>query len=77
MSVPAQFSPDLIERFIKLFSFERDTIIDIFNGVGNTGIAAIKNNRNYIGIDLSKDYIEITRKRLSEISCNLFNFKGV
>ena len=73
---PAQFSPKLVERFIRIFSYERDTMLDIFCGVGNAGIAAIRNSRNFIGIDLSEQYINVARskiqKELSDLGRRLF-----
>jgi len=59
---PAQFSPNLVKRFVKLFSFKGDTVIDIFNGMGNTGLASLYCGRNYIGIDISKNYILASKK---------------
>jgi len=69
---PAQFSPVLIDRLINLFSYENDTVIDIFNGVGNTGLSAIRNGRKYIGIDISEKYILTTYKKLEAEENKLF-----
>ena len=49
-------SRKLVERVLKLFSFENDIILDPFNGVGTTTKVAKELNRNYIGIDTSKEY---------------------
>jgi len=40
------------------------TVLDPFNGSGTTGVVAAKLNRNYIGIELNPEYVEISRKRL-------------
>ena len=40
-----------------------DLILDPFNGSGTTGIVANKLKRKYIGIDLEKEYLDITIKR--------------
>ena len=42
------------------------TVLDPFNGAGTTGIAAMNNGRNYIGIDLNAEYLDITRRRFAE-----------
>lgn len=42
------------------------TVIDPFNGAGTTGVAAMNLGRNYIGIDLNEEYLEITRRRFTE-----------
>jgi len=52
---------------LKLFSYEGDTILDPFNGVGTTCVVAKKLNRNYLGIDISEKYCDIANKRLKEI----------
>lgn len=43
---------------------EGGTILDPFMGAGTTGIVARRYNRNYVGIELNKDYIEIANKRI-------------
>ena len=41
-------------------------ILDPFNGAGTTGLAALKNGRRYIGIELNPAYIEITHQRFQK-----------
>jgi DNA modification methylase len=62
----ATFPPDLIEPCILAGSRIGGTVLDPFNGSGTTGIAAMNNGRNYVGIDLNAEYLEITRKRFTE-----------
>ena len=40
-------------------------VLDPFNGAGTTGIAALKNGRRYVGIELKPEYIEISRNRMA------------
>ena len=40
------------------------TVLDPFNGAGTTGLVALSNGRNYVGIELNPEYVEITRQRL-------------
>jgi len=63
---PTQKPIILVERIINLTTQENDTILDPFCGSGTTIVAAALNNRNYIGIDISKEAIELTRQRLSD-----------
>ena len=56
----------LLERIIKAFTNKGDTVADFFCGSGTTLVAAKKLGRNYIGCDLNKDAIEITKRRLEE-----------
>jgi len=43
------------------------TVLDPFNGSGTTGAVSLQHGRNYIGIELNPAYLELTRKRLSEV----------
>ena len=64
---PAMFPEELARRVIKLFSYQDDIILDPFNGVGTTSLVAKKNQRRFLGIDISEDYCKIAEKRLKEI----------
>lgn len=62
---PAMFPEELATRVIKLFSFENDVVLDPFNGVGTTTFIARRYNRRYLGIDISQEYCETAKIRLS------------
>jgi DNA modification methylase len=62
----AMYPQPLVERCILSGSNEGDVVLDPFCGAGTTGIVAIKNNRKFIGIELSEKYMEIARKRIKE-----------
>jgi DNA modification methylase len=64
----ATFPIEIPERCIKAGSKEGDAILDPFSGAGTTGVAAAKLGRAYIGIDLNPDYIEMSRKRIEEVT---------
>lgn len=42
------------------------TVLDIFNGTGRSGLAALRLGRRYIGIDVKEQYIELSRNYLTE-----------
>ena len=63
---PTQKPESLLELLIRAASKEGDTILDPFNGSGTTGVAAIRNKRKYVGIELDESYISITKQRLDE-----------
>jgi site-specific DNA-methyltransferase (adenine-specific) len=63
---PAAFPIELPKRCIKLFSFIGDTILDPFLGSGSTLIASFLNNRKGIGIEIDKDYCDISIERLKK-----------
>lgn len=56
----------IIEHLIKIFSKEKSIILDPFMGSGTTGVCCKKNNRNFIGIELNKEYFNIAKKRIDE-----------
>ena len=62
---PAPFPVELPHRLINLYSYEGDVILDPFCGSGTTCLAAIMNNRNYIGYDINEKYIKLARNRIS------------
>lgn len=61
---PAIFPEKLAEDHILSWSNEGDIILDPMAGSGTTLKMAKKNNRNYIGIEISQEYIDIIKKRL-------------
>ena len=60
----AAFPVSLPEWFIKLFTKPDDVVLDPFLGSGTTAVAAKINNRRYIGIDISKEFCNISEKRI-------------
>ncbi|MCL5090145.1 MAG: site-specific DNA-methyltransferase [Candidatus Marsarchaeota archaeon] len=63
---PAPFPAELPDRCIKLFSFVGDTVLDPFMRSGTTLIAAYKNNRKRVGIEIDEEYCKLAKKRLVE-----------
>ena len=62
---PAMFPEFMVEDHIISWSNRGDLILDPMCGSGTTTKMAIKNNRNFIGIDISEEYCEISRKRIN------------
>ena len=60
----ATFPEDLVKKIIENFSDENDTILDCFLGTGTTAVVAKKLNRNFVGMEISPKYVEITKDRL-------------
>lgn len=60
---PAAFPVALIDRIIS--STNAKLVLDPFMGSGTTAIAAIMNNREYIGIDISEEYCKMAENRIS------------
>lgn len=68
------FGDWLPNHFINYFSKEDDLIYDPFMGTGTTAKSAIIYKRNWIGSEISKDYIEIAEKRLKPYKTQLTMF---
>lgn len=63
---PTQKPILLLERIIQLVTDEGDLVIDPFCGSGTALVAATLLGRSAIGIDISKEAVELTRRRLAE-----------
>jgi modification methylase len=61
---PAPYPLELAERLVRMFSFVGDTVLDPFLGTGTTTIAAMRNGRNSIGIEVDDSYLEYARRRI-------------
>lgn len=61
---PAIFPEKLAEDHILSWSNEGDIVLDPFCGSGTTLKMALLNKRDFVGIDISKEYVELSRKRL-------------
>lgn len=61
---PTQKPEELIERIILSSTEKNDLVLDMFNGSGTTGVVAVRNNRRYIGIELDKEFYEISKRRI-------------
>ena len=64
---PAQKPVKLLEHIIKIASNKGDLVFDPFMGVGSAGVAALKNGRKYIGIEIEKSYFEAAVKRIDGV----------
>ncbi len=64
---PCQLPVHLLERIILMSSDEGDVILDPFMGTGTTAVAAKRLGRNFIGIELDSDYLQIANDHLDDI----------
>jgi len=55
----------LMEYLIKLVTPEGGLVLDPFMGSGSTGIAAVKNNFRFVGIEMDEQYVEIAKARIN------------
>ena len=64
---PTQKPVDLLEYLIKTYTNEGETVLDNTMGSGSTGVAAVRTNRNFVGIELDDTYFEIANKRIKDV----------
>lgn len=63
---PCQFPVAIPQRLIKALAPVKGLILDPFMGSGTTGVAAILENRRFVGAETQKEYYEISTKRLKD-----------
>lgn len=64
---PAKFPEDLAERFISFFTKKDQTVLDPFAGISSTLLACENTGRYGIGIEYSKKYADLSKKRLEQM----------
>lgn len=65
---PAPFPEELPYRLIQLYSFEGDVVLDPFCGSGTTCITAVKTNRNFIGYEINREYVQLSNTRIQSLT---------
>lgn len=65
---PGKFPETLVSKFIELFTKPGDTVFDPMAGTGSTLIASFQTGRNAYGVDLNKEFVEITKKRIEQVN---------
>jgi len=63
---PTQKPVELMEYLIKTYTNENEIVLDNTMGSGTTGLACLKTNRQFIGIEKEKQYYDVAVRRLSE-----------
>jgi site-specific DNA-methyltransferase (adenine-specific) len=59
---PTQKPVELLERIILASTQEGQLILDPFSGSSTTGVAAIKNHRKFVGVELEPEYLDLSKK---------------
>lgn len=60
----------LLEYLIRTYTNEGETVLDNCMGSGSTGVACVNTNRDFIGIELDKNYFEIAKERIENHNDN-------
>ena len=72
---PTQKPLKLIDYLVSTYSDEEDIVLDNTMGSGTTGVACVKLNREFIGIEKDENYYNIAVDRISEAEENNFNYR--
>ncbi len=67
----ATFPPQLVERFIRTTSESGNVVLDPFLGSGTVAAVAIQNQRAFFGVELNPAYVDIARRRISQLGGRL------
>ncbi len=70
---PSPFPVELPQRLIQLYTYEGEVVLDPFMGSGQTAIAALQDNRHYIGYEIRAEYVALAEKRIRQF---LMEFKA-
>ena len=65
---PTQKPEYLLEKIVLASTEEGQVILDPVCGSGTTGVEAVRFDRKFIGIDISEEYLEISKKRLEKVA---------
>jgi len=69
----AEFPIELPRRVIRLLSTPNDLVLDCFIGSGTTAVAAIQENRRYLGFDLMPEYVSQAKQRCFKVQLGLLD----
>lgn len=64
---PTQKPLDLLRRVVLASTKKGDVILDPFTGSSTTGIAAVAQGRKFIGVDLDREYLDLSVKRYKDL----------
>jgi site-specific DNA-methyltransferase (adenine-specific) len=62
---PAPFPVELPQRFIELYTWRDDVVLDPFMGSGSTAVAAVRTGRHFLGYDTDPAYVDAARARVA------------
>ncbi|MGZ5445244.1 MAG: DNA-methyltransferase [Thermoanaerobaculia bacterium] len=72
---PCQFPVGLADRLVRALSPSGGLIFDPYMGSASTGVAAIINERRFVGAEIAGDYISVARMRLAQAYCGTVPYR--
>lgn len=73
---PCQFPVALVQRLVRAMTKKNQLVFDPFMGVGSAGVAALLNNRRFLGADLDKTYVLEAKKRITQAIKGEINYRA-
>ena len=73
---PTTKNLDILDRIIKAYTNENDTVLDIFMGSGSTAISCLRTNRKYLGCELDKEYYDKIKERIIKVKEEIKNLEN-
>lgn len=70
---PTQKPVQLLEYLVKTYTNKRDVVLDNCMGSGSTGVACMNTDRDFIGIELDRNYFDIAKERIENAKKNSAN----
>jgi len=64
---PTQKPFELLRRIVLASTKKGDIVLDPFTGSSTTGLAAVAHGRKFVGVDLEKNYLDLSIKRINDI----------
>lgn len=74
---PAQKPISILKKMIRIASNPDDIVFDPFMGVGSTGVAALQEERKFIGVEINKSYFDAAKERIEKEMENINHMKAV
>ena len=63
---PTQKPTELLQRLLQDYSKPGDLVLDCFMGSGSTGVACVRENRDFVGIERDENYYQIAKTRIEQ-----------
>ena len=64
----APYPKELSDKIVKYYSYVGDLVLDPFMGSGTTAISCVDNKRDYLGIELHQEYVDMAETRIKKFS---------
>ena len=74
---PTQKPTNVLNWLIMTYSNTDDTVLDFTMGSGSTGVSSKLTGRDFIGIEMDKEYFKIAEKRINSIDYNIVNKNSI